>query len=192
MARLRVGLLGGSFNPAHAGHRHISVLALKRLALDQVWWLVSPQNPLKASADMADFGLRMSAATAAARHPRIRISDIESRLGTRYTIDTLSALKRLHCEHDFVWLMGADNLLQLPAWRRWAEIFQTMPVAVFDRPNYSYRALAGIAAYRFRRERVLEPAALVAEKPPAWCFIRGPTHPASATRIRQQGAWIAS
>ena len=148
MARLRVGLLGGSFNPAHDGHRHISLLALRRLGLDQVWWLVSPQNPLKSTAGMAPLAERMAGARAAARHPAIKVTDIERRLGTRFTADTLVRLRRRFPDLGFVWLMGADNLVQVPKWQRWTEIFTCMPVAVFDRPSYSYAALAGKAATR--------------------------------------------
>jgi nicotinate-nucleotide adenylyltransferase len=189
MARLRVGLLGGSFNPAHDGHRHISLEALKRLRLDQVWWLVAPQNPLKPGAGMAPLESRLASARKAARHPRIRVSDLEARLGTRYTVDTLARLTQRYPECRFVWLMGADNLLQFPAWRRWADIAQAIPIAIFDRPTYAYRALAGQAARRFARYRVMDPAALPGRRPPAWCLVRGPTHPASATAVREQGAW---
>ena len=189
MARLRVGLLGGSFNPAHDGHRHISLEALKRLRLDQVWWLVAPQNPLKPGAGMAALEKRLARARKAARHPRIRVSDLEARLGTRYTVDTLACLTRRYPEVHFVWLMGADNLLQFPAWRRWTSIARAIPIAIFDRPTYAYRALAGQAARRFARYRVMDPAALPGRKPPAWCLVRGPTHPASATAVRERGAW---
>ena len=191
MARLRVGLLGGSFNPAHNGHRHVSLLALQLLRLDQVWWLVSPQNPLKATAGMASLERRFERARELARHPRIRVSDLERELGTRYTADTLPALKCRFGRIAFVWLMGADNLVQIPAWRRWPEIFEAMPVAVFDRPTYSYRALAGTAAHRFRGCRVGRSWCLAGRKPPAWCFIRARPDPASATSIRQAQLWTA-
>jgi nicotinate-nucleotide adenylyltransferase len=189
MARIRVGLLGGSFNPAHQGHRHISLEALKRLRLDQVWWLVSPQNPLKPSAGMAPLEKRLASAREVARHPRIRVGDIEARLGTRYTVDTLARLAERFPETRFVWLMGADNLVQLPAWHRWADIAGAIPIAIFARSAYVYRALAGPAARRFARYRVSDPAALPGRRPPAWCLVRGPTHPASATAVREQGAW---
>ncbi|MDP6707940.1 MAG: nicotinate-nucleotide adenylyltransferase [Alphaproteobacteria bacterium] len=191
MARIRVGLLGGSFNPAHAGHRHLSVEALKRLRLDQVWWLVAPQNPLKPAAGMAPLEKRLAHAREAGRHPKIRISDIERRLGTRYTVDTLVRLGQRFPEIDFVWLMGADNLVQFPDWYRWTRIADAIPIAVFDRPTYVYRALAGRAARRFGRYRVMDPAALPGRKPPAWCLVRGPTHPASATAVRESGGWPA-
>ncbi len=183
---LKVGLLGGSFNPAHAGHRHISLMALRRFGLDQVWWLVSPQNPLKPSAGMAPLAERLAGARRAAAHPRIRVTDLESRLRTRYTADTLAALKRRHPGHRFLWLMGADNLIQIPDWKRWENIFRTVPVAVFNRPNYGNRALAGRAATRFRHYRVGQQAyrRLVERAPPAWVFLWDTRHPASATAIR--------
>ena len=184
MARLKIGLLGGSFNPAHEGHRHISLLALKQLQLDQVWWLVSPQNPLKAADDMAPLAQRLAGAKAMAQHPRIRACDLESRLGTRYTVDTLAAMRRRWPQHAFVWLMGADNLVQLPRWRRWREIVEMMPMAVFNRPGESRRALPGAAAARYAGYRVRRPAELPLAPAPAWCFLFSRLHPASSTAIR--------
>ena len=184
MARLRVGLLGGSFNPAHEGHRHISLLALKRLQLDQVWWLVSPQNPLKAEAGMAPLARRLADARAMARHPCIRVSDLEWRLGTRYTVDTLAALRRRFPRHGFVWLMGADNLVELPRWHRWPEIVEMVPMAIFNRPGQGHRALAGAAAARFAGHRVRNPSLLPQATAPAWCFLFTRLHPASSTAIR--------
>ena len=143
---LRVGILGGSFNPAHDGHRHISLLALKHLGLDEVWWMVSTQNPLKPTDGMAPFAERMAGAEALARHPDIRVTDVEQRLGTRYTCETLRALKSCFPRMHFVWLMGADNLAQISEWQRWNEIFNLVPIAVFDRAPYSFNALAGKAA----------------------------------------------
>ncbi|MDP6875264.1 MAG: nicotinate-nucleotide adenylyltransferase [Alphaproteobacteria bacterium] len=184
MARLKIGLLGGSFNPAHEGHRHISLLALKQMRLDQVWWLVSPQNPLKGSDEMAPLSHRMAGARALARHPRIRVSDLENRLGTRYTADTLARLRRRYPHHHFVWLMGADNLVQLPQWRRWREIVETTPMAVFNRPGEGHRALAGAAAARYAAYRVRRPFELPLAPPPAWCFLFSRLHPASSTELR--------
>jgi nicotinate-nucleotide adenylyltransferase len=185
-ARRKIGLLGGSFNPAHDGHRHISVLALKTLGLDQVWWLVSPQNPLKPVQGMAPFDERMAGARAVARHPRIRVSDIETRLATRYTVDTLAQLRRRHPDTAFVWIMGADNLLQIPRWKRWTTIFASVPIAVFDRGDIALRALAGRAATRYRRARVTDPRRLAGTRPPAWCFLFTNVHPASSTEIRRK------
>jgi len=189
----RIGLLGGSFNPAHEGHRHMSRLALTRLHLDQVWWLVSPQNPLKSSQDMATLERRVARAQEVARDPRILVAPLEVELGTRYTVDTLMQLKRLYPGTRFVWLMGADNLLQVPRWRGWTRIFGMVPVAVFPRHPYSIRALSGKAAQRFARYRVNAEQApgLPSMAPPAWVFLQGPLHPASATEIRRRGGFHA-
>ena len=181
-----VGLLGGSFNPAHAGHRHISELALKRLRLDELWWLVSPQNPLKPVAGMAPFAERLAGARAVARHPRIRVTSIEADLKTTYTAETLRRLARRFPHIRFIWLMGADNLTQIHQWKDWTQIFSTVAVAVLARPSYCLRALAGLAAHRFSRNRVPESAsgALRRRRPPAWVFLVGPLNPLSATAIR--------
>ncbi|WP_404381247.1 nicotinate-nucleotide adenylyltransferase [Caenispirillum salinarum] len=184
--RVRVGLLGGSFNPAHDGHRYISLEALKRLDLDEVWWLVSPQNPLKSSRGMAPQTERADGARMVAAHPRIRVTTIESRLGTRYTADTLRVLRLRYPLARFVWIMGADNLVQIDRWRRWSSIFRTLPVAVFDRSPYSYQALASKAARRFARDRLpLRKAPVLAgTRAPAWVFLPIRRHPQSATAIR--------
>lgn len=185
--RVRIGLLGGSFNPAHAGHLHISLIALRQLGLDEIWWLVSPQNPLKAESGMASLDERMCMARAVARDRRIRVTDIEARLGTRFSVDTVRALRRRHRRVQFVWLIGADNLVQMPRWRRWETLFRLVPIAVFARKPYSLRALSGPAARRFARWRLPERAArkLAGHKPPAWVFLHIRMHPASATAIRK-------
>ncbi|NWG45279.1 MAG: nicotinate-nucleotide adenylyltransferase, partial [Alphaproteobacteria bacterium] len=134
---MRIGLLGGSFNPAHAGHLHLSEIALARLGLHAVWWLVSPRNPLKAPQDLARLEARLASARAMARHPRIKVTDIEARLGTRYTVDTLAVLRRRHPGVRFVWLMGADNMVGFHRWRRWRAIAAALPVAVLARPGYT-------------------------------------------------------
>lgn len=186
---LTVGLLGGSFNPAHEGHLHLSEYARKSLGLDQVWWLVSPGNPLKPGADMAPYRDRLASARAIVkRRPHIHVSDIERRLGTRYSFDTLRLLQRRFTRIRFVWLMGADNLHQFHRWRRWREIFRMLPLAVFDRAPYSHRALrrrAPLAFARFRRGEKRSPA-LKRRVPPAWCFIHMPRHPASSSAIRRR------
>lgn len=181
-----IGLLGGSFNPAHEGHLYISQVALKRLGLDAVWWLVSPQNPLKPSAGMAPLAERLAGARQAARHPRIYVTDMEAALGSRFTTDTLGRLNRRFPRARFVWLMGADNMLQIPRWRRWPDIFQRTPVAVIARPAYSWNAMHGKAALRYRSARIGERAAksLARRRPPAWLYIATRLHPASATEIR--------
>jgi nicotinate-nucleotide adenylyltransferase len=183
-----IGLLGGSFNPAHEGHRMISLIALKRLALDEVWWLVSPQNPLKPVDGMAPFAQRLAEAKTVAAHRRIQVSDLEAHLGTHYTRDTLKRLTARRRQHNFVWLMGADNLVQFPKWEGWKEIFNTVPIAVFDRPTYSSKALAGIAATRFAGRRIPErdAAGLALRKAPCWVFLHTRLNPVSATEIRAQ------
>lgn len=192
--RARVGLLGGSFNPAHDGHRHITEEALKRLALDEVWWLVSPQNPLKAAAGMASLEARLASARAVAgRHPRIRVTDIETRLGLRHTAEVVRRLQRAYRRRRFVWLMGADNLAQIHRWKSWHEIFTRVPIAVFARSSYDFRALAGPAATRYAAARLPErkAAALAAREPPAWVFLAIRRHPASATAIRARTGFAA-
>ena len=138
----RIGLLGGSFNPAHGAHRRISVGALERLGLDELWWLVSPQNPLKATAGMAPLAARVASAKAAARHPRIRVLALAE---DRYTVDTVAALRRAHPDKRFIWLMGADNLAQFDRWRDWRRLARTVPIAVFARPGYSLHGLGAPA-----------------------------------------------
>lgn len=190
----RVGLLGGSFNPAHDGHRHVSLVALARLRLDEVWWMVSPQNPLKATAGMATMAERIAAAERLADHPRIRVTGIESELGTTRTVDTIAALRRRFRAVRFVWLMGADNLIQIPRWKQWQRLFQSVPIAVFPRPTYSLRALSGVAARQFAMARVpASRARMLADMcPPAWTFVCAPTHAASATAIRLGGGRFSS
>ena len=185
----RIGLLGGSFNPAHGGHLHISRLALARLGLDEVWWLVSPQNPLKPIAGMAPFDERLrEARTVAAAEPRIRVSGVEATLGSTHTAETLRALRRRFPRARFVWLMGGDNLVQFPYWKRWQDIFRSVPVAAFARPGSSLKALAGKAAVRFRHARLPVAAArrLASSDPPAWVFFHTRLDPRSATQIRAE------
>jgi nicotinate (nicotinamide) nucleotide adenylyltransferase/ribosome silencing factor RsfS/YbeB/iojap len=182
-------LLGGSFNPAHGGHLHISLLALQRLGLDEVWWLVSPQNPLKPTRGMAPFSERLAGAAALARgHKRIKASGIEAALGTIYTADTIRALRQRFPGTRFVWLMGGDNLAQLPRWQRWTDIVESVPIAVFDRPETERQALAGMAAKRYAHARVSARGLrrLAGMEPPAWVFIHAKLDPSSATAIRAQ------
>jgi nicotinate-nucleotide adenylyltransferase len=187
--RLRIGLLGGSFNPAHEGHVAISLEALKRLDLDRVWWLVSPQNPLKPADETADLEQRLAGAHRLARHPRLIVSDLERRIGTRYTVDTLAWLRR-RCRARLVWLTGADNMVQLPQWRHWQRLVRMVPIAVFDREPYSYVALAGRMARAFARWRLVErrAPALAESPPPAWVYLRLRRLQVSSTAIRQQRA----
>ncbi len=191
--RLRVGLMGGSFNPAHEGHLHLSLEALRTLELDQVWWLVSPQNPLKPRSGMAPIEARVARAEAIATHPRIKVRRLEERLHTRYSADTLNRLSTWE-GNKFVWLLGADNLIQMPHWRRWRTIFETCPIAVFARSDYFYDAVGGKVARSFASARIPESAAarLIDCAPPAWVYIMMRTHPASSTAIRGEipaGAW---
>jgi len=178
--------LGGSFNPAHEGHLHISRWALRRLRLDEVWWLVSPQNPLKPRAGMVDLAARIAQARAKARDRRLRVGPLEAMLGTAFTVDTLARLRRLFPRTRFVWLMGADNLRQIDRWQGWTRIFHGVPIAVLERPTYCLRATAGTAARRFARYRRAERAAgsLAGAAPPAWVMLHGRRHTASATVIR--------
>ncbi len=184
-AGARIGLLGGSFDPAHSGHVHISLEALKRFRLDEVWWLVSPGNPLKARGP-APIGDRIAAARAIMDHPRVRITDLEARMGTRYTHATLTALQHRYRGVNFVWLMGADNLATFHKWDRWRDIFASVPIGVIARPGERLSARLSPAARQFRpaRLRGREAATLSRATPPVWCFINVPMRPESSTAIR--------
>jgi nicotinate-nucleotide adenylyltransferase len=186
-AGLRIGLMGGSFNPAHEGHRDISLYALKRLKLDQIWWLASPQNPLKSSHGMESLQHRLNRAMAAARHPKIIVSDIERQLGTRYTFDTLRALRQRFSGTHFVWLMGSDNLQQRPAWHKGLRLFELVPVAVFRRPPYAAGRRSGKAAQRFEHAwlRSHRARSLALLHPPAWMILDNRHNRLSATAIRR-------
>ncbi len=188
--RIRVGLLGGSFNPVHAGHLHVARIARRRLRLDQVWLMVSPGNPLKPSAGMAPFAERLAAVRRATDGRRILATGIEAALGTRYTFDTLRVLRRRFPNVRFVWLMGADNLEQLARWKHWRELAAETVFAVLPRPTYNPRALASQAAHRLRRFRLPAQAAasLAARAPPGWMFLPSRQHAASATAIRARAA----
>jgi len=186
-AGMRIGLLGGSFNPAHAAHREMSLYALKRLGLDEVWWLVSPQNPLKPEKGMAPFAVRLEAARKFARHLRIRATDLEAQLGTRYTVCTLRKLRKHFPHTRFVWLMGADNLRQIPKWHRWTEIFTLAPIAVFRRQGYGFSAF-GKAALRFAASRHQVNGCgrkLASLTAPAWLVLGNRLNLLSATAIRR-------
>ncbi len=186
----RIGLLGGSFNPAHEGHRHVSLEALRRLGLDEVWWLVSPQNPLKSGQGMEPLASRLVRAKGLGRHPRIKVEAPELALGTRFTLDTVRALKRAYPKARFVWLMGADILPQLVDWQNWRDLFAEIPIAAFARPGWSYAALNSPAPRAFARCRLKAEQAwrLASCQAPAWCFIpsRLDTHSATAIRAVRQ------
>lgn len=186
-AKRTVGLLGGSFNPAHAGHLHISCEAMKRLGLDEIWWLVSPRNPLKTASELAPYNARLASAKAMARHPRIRVLDIEQRARLYYSIDSLRYLTRRYPAVRFVWLMGADNLGGFHRWRAWRQIAALLPMAVLDRAPYALRALHGKFARRFRRFRLPQGAArcIAFAPPPAWLYLTLPRHPLSASSLRK-------
>lgn len=185
-----VGLLGGSFDPAHAGHVHITHEALRRFGLDRLWWLVTPGNPLKehGPAPLAD---RMARARVLMQHPRVTVTDIEARLGTRATADTLAALRAAYPGVHFVWLMGADNLAQFHRWQNWREIMQSTPVGVLARPGDQISARMSPAARIYRRYRLPAQAShlLARAEPPAWCFVNVPMVDVSSTAIRASGGW---
>jgi nicotinate-nucleotide adenylyltransferase len=185
----RIGLLGGSFNPAHRGHRHISLQTMRALGLDEVWWLVSPGNPLKEGAkDMAPFAARLAAAERMANCSRIRVSNFEQRAGTRYTIDTVKKLKRLHPEHHFIWLLGSDTLPNFHLWRDWRGLALEVPIAVIRRPGYDSDAHAARAMSWLRG--FVHPSSQAKRwtewSAPAIIFLRLPPDPTSATAIRAQ------
>ena len=182
----RIGLLGGSFNPAHAGHRGISLAAIDALGLDEMWWLVSPGNPLKPKAGMAPLAARLASARRMARAARIRPTEIEARLGTRYTVDTLAKLVRRYPRHRFMWVMGADNLGQFHQWRDWRRIARTMPIAVIARPGYDAGARAAPAMGWLRRfQRPVSQARNWTEwSVPALVLLRFRPDPTSATQLR--------
>lgn len=183
-----IGLLGGSFDPAHEGHVHITREALKRMGLDQVWWLVTPGNPLKARqpAPMAE---RLTRARAVMPDPRVVITDLEARLGTRVTVDTIRKLRALYPGVNFVWLMGADNLVQFHRWNRWRDILRSVPVGVLARPGAGVAARTSVAARAFRVNQVDRGENLRGRKAPAWCFVNMPMNAASSSAIRARGEW---
>jgi nicotinate-nucleotide adenylyltransferase len=185
----RIGLLGGSFNPAHRGHRHISLAAMRKLRLDEIWWLVSPGNPLKEGAkDMAPFEARFASAEEEARGAPIRVSDFESRAGTRYTVDTVRKLKARHPGDRFIWLLGSDTLPNFHNWRHWRGLARELPIAVIRRPGYDSEAHAARAMGWLRR--FVHPSSQASHwtewSAPAIIFLRLPTDPTSATAIRAQ------
>jgi nicotinate-nucleotide adenylyltransferase len=189
---MRIGLLGGSFNPPHVAHRDISLFAIKRLKLDRVWWLVTPGNPLKDTGSLHDLGQRAEAARQIADDPRIDVSCLESVIGTRYTVDTITYLRRRVSGLRLVWIMGADNLAQFHRWQNWQRIASEVPIAVIDRPPQSFRALAAPAAQALARYRLPEnqAATLSERRAPAWIFLTGLKLNLSSTGLRNpDGSW---
>ena len=194
-AGMKIGLLGGSFNPAHKGHMEMSLHALKQLGLDQIWWLVSPQNPLKSKQDMAPLAERMASAQAiTAAHPNLLVTDLETQIGTRYTYDTINQLQRLFPSTHFVFLMGADNLQQIHRWQHWQDIFRSVAIAVFRRPGYWADRKSSKAAHHFARYRLSPQKAklLAKHKTPAWLILDNKPNDISSTAIRRERALRAS
>jgi nicotinate-nucleotide adenylyltransferase len=189
---MRVGLLGGSFNPPHLAHRAISLFAIKRLKLDRVWWLVTPGNPLKDTGGLHELAERAEAARQMAHDPRIDVSCLESVIGTRYTSNTITYLRRRAPGLRFVWIMGADNLAQFHRWQNWRRIASQVPIAVIDRPPQSFRALTAPAAQALARYRLPEKQAgrLAEHRAPAWVFLTGLKLNLSSTGLRNpDGSW---
>jgi len=192
---MRIGLLGGSFNPPHQAHRAISLFALKRLNLDRVWWLVTPGNPLKDNGELHALAERVAAARKMADDPRIDVSCLESVIGTRYTADTITYLRKRASRLRFVWIMGADNLAQFHRWQNWRRIAAQVPIAVIDRPPQSFRALTSPAAQALGRYRIpeMEARRLAGTPAPAWVFLSGLKMNLSSTGLRNpDGSWKAS
>lgn len=186
----RIGLLGGSFDPPHAGHAHITREALKRFGLDEVWWLVSPGNPLKKDGP-APMERRMAEARRIMAHPRVRISDFEARIGTRYTAETLRELFRRYPDTRFVWLMGADNLASFHRWQDWQWIMENVPIGVLARPGQRISARLSRAAQGYERFRLKGRYSRLLPQmdPPAWCFVNVSMLDISSTEIRRKGEW---
>jgi nicotinate-nucleotide adenylyltransferase len=185
---MRVGLFGGSFNPAHEGHAHVAETALRRLELDKVIWLVSPQNPLKSSHETRPLAERLAQARRWARGSGMIVSDAETRLGSQYTIDTLRVLRGRYPGVKFVWVMGADSLATFHRWRGWTQIMREVPVAVISRPWIALKARTSPAARRFAHARLPSSAAaiLADATAPAWVYLTGPLNFASSTALRER------
>ena len=178
----KIGLLGGSFNPAHSGHLHVAETALKRLQLDEVWWIVARGNPLKS--DHGDYAARLASAQKIATSPAMRVSDVERREGFTYTVDTLKFLQRQSKTDHFVWLMGSDNLASFHRWKNWRAIARSVPIAVIARPGY--RPGRSVFEHVFEKDRLRETAAplLASKSAPAWVYLKAPFNPQSSTEIR--------
>jgi nicotinate-nucleotide adenylyltransferase len=183
---MRIGLFGGTFDPPHAAHRAASLLALRRLGLDRLWWLVTPGNPLKDVRGLAPLAERLAAARALAHHPRIDVTDFEADLGTNYTYGTIRYLIRSCPGVHFVWIMGADNLRHFHRWQRWRDIAALVPIAVIDRLGPSLYSIAGVAGQALAWARIPEAAATMLPKrrPPAWIYLHGLKSPLSSTALR--------
>ncbi|MDB4831059.1 nicotinate-nucleotide adenylyltransferase [Hyphomicrobiales bacterium] len=184
----KIALLGGSFNPAHSGHVQISEIALKKLNLDYVLWLVSPKNPIKNYENLIPIEQRVEKARSIISNKKILVTDIESKINTKYTIDTLKYLTTRYAERKFVWLMGADNLTNFHLWKSWKEIAKIMPIVIIDRPESSLKALASLAANYLKQYRLDEEDSnyLIYKKAPAWIFIHDQLNGISSTKIRNK------
>ena len=184
----KIALLGGSFNPAHSGHVQISEIALKKLNLDYVWWIVSPRNPIKNYDKLMPIEDRIEKAKNIISNKKILVTDIENKINTKYTIDTLKYLTTRYAETKFVWLMGADNLTNFHLWKSWKEIAKMMPIVIIDRPESSLKALASLAANYLKQYRIDEADSnhLVYKKSPAWVFIHDQLNGMSSTEIRNK------
>ena len=187
---MRIGLLGGTFNPPHEGHRLISLIALKRLRLDAVWWLVTPGNPLKENSSLPSLAVRIETSRAVAADPRIVVTGLEASIGTRFTYDTVKYLTTRCAGVRFVWLMGADNLAGFHSWQRWRDIARMIPIAVIDRPNSTLKAAHSRAAGFLAPARLDENDAglLAGSAPPAFVFLHGPRSGLSSTALRERGS----
>jgi nicotinate-nucleotide adenylyltransferase len=185
---MQVGLFGGSFNPPHAGHALVAEIALRRLALDQLWWMVTPGNPLKSTHELAPLAERIDRSQALAADPRIKVTALEAAHRIRFTADALELIKSRNPGVDFVWVMGADNLRGFHRWQRWREIVMTFPIAVIDRPGATLAYLSSVVTKTFEHARIDEADAprLALMKAPAWTFIHGPRSSLSSTAIRNK------
>jgi nicotinate-nucleotide adenylyltransferase len=183
---MQVGLFGGSFNPPHAGHALVAEIALRRLALDQLWWIVTPGNPLKSSNELQPLAERLKLSEQVAQNPRIKVTAFEAAHNVRYTADTLALVRARNPAVDFVWVMGADGLRDFHRWQRWQRIVMTFPIAVIDRPGSTLSFLSSMVAKTFDYARVdeIDAPRLARMKAPAWTFIHGPRSLLSSTAIR--------
>jgi nicotinate-nucleotide adenylyltransferase len=183
---MRIGLFGGSFNPPHDGHLLVAEIALRRLALDQLWWIVTPGNPLKSTRELRPLAERVSQSRLLARHPKIRVTAFEAATRSRFSADTIAHVRRHRSDADFVWIMGADNLRSFHLWERWLDIMASLPVAIIDRPGATLSFLSSPMALRFSAARVPEEGAarLAGRSAPAWTFLHGPRSSLSSTALR--------
>jgi nicotinate-nucleotide adenylyltransferase len=186
---MAVGLFGGSFNPPHEGHLLVAEIALRRLGLDQLWWMVTPGNPLKSRTELASLADRIAMSERLIENPRIKLTAFEKTLGGAYTADTLASVKAKNPQARFVWIMGADSLSTFHLWQKWRDIASTFPIAVVDRPGSTLSFLSSKMARTFDHARIDEDDAgtLWKRRPPAWTFIHGPRSTLSSTALRKNG-----